>query len=109
MYQLLLDSSNKYLTVALAKDNKLIDVIFYEAWQRQSEMMVVEMDNIFKRNTYPCRYFKPVLQIPEKYLKSLYKESENCYNKNKQKCAIKRKKEEERCTNASVKTKFYRF
>ena len=50
MYQLLLDSSNKYLTVALAKDNKLIDVIFYEAWQRQSEMMVVEMDNIFKRN-----------------------------------------------------------
>ena len=50
MYQLLLDSSNKYLTVALAKDNKLVDVIFYEAWQRQSEMMVVEIDNILKRN-----------------------------------------------------------
>ena len=50
MYQLLLDSSNKYLSVGLSKDGKVIDKIFYEAWQRQSEMMVTEVDNILKRN-----------------------------------------------------------
>ena len=50
MYQLLLDSSNVYLSVGLAKDGKVVDKIFYEAWQRQSEMMVTEIDNILKRN-----------------------------------------------------------
>lgn len=50
MYQLLLDSSNKYLAVGLSKDGQVFDSIFYEAWQRQSEMMVVEIDNILKRN-----------------------------------------------------------
>ena len=50
MYQLLLDSSNKYLSVGLSKDGKVVDKIFYEAWQRQSEMMVTEIDNILKRN-----------------------------------------------------------
>ena len=50
MYQLLLDSSNKYLSVGLAKDGKVVDKISYEAWQRQSEMMVSEVGNILKRN-----------------------------------------------------------
>lgn len=50
MYQLLLDSSNKYLSVGLSKDKKVIDSIFYEAWQRQSEVMVLEIKNILKRN-----------------------------------------------------------
>lgn len=50
MYQLLLDSSNKYLSVGLSKDKKVIDSIFYEAWQRQSEVMVLEIENILKRN-----------------------------------------------------------
>ena len=50
MYQLLLDSSNVYLSVGLAKNGKVIDKIFYEAWQRQSEMMVTEVDNILKKN-----------------------------------------------------------
>ena len=50
MYQLLLDSSNVYLSVGLAKDGKVVDKIFYEAWQRQSEMMVTEVGNILKRN-----------------------------------------------------------
>ena len=50
MYQLLLDSSNKFLSVGLASDGKVVDKIFYEAWQRQSEMMVTEVDNILKRN-----------------------------------------------------------
>ena len=51
MYQLLLDSSNIYLSVGLARDGKVVDKIYYEAWQRQSEMMVTEVDNILKRNS----------------------------------------------------------
>lgn len=50
MYQLLLDSSNIFLSVGLAKDGKVFDKICYEAWQRQSEMMVTEIDNILSRN-----------------------------------------------------------
>ena len=50
MYQLLLDSSNVYLSVGLAKDGKVIDRLYYEAWQRQSEMMVTEVDNILSKN-----------------------------------------------------------
>lgn len=50
MFKLLLDSSNKFLSVGLSKDGKVIDKICYEAWQRQSEMMVTEVDNILKRN-----------------------------------------------------------
>lgn len=50
MYQLLLDSSNKLLCVALAKEGVLIDSIIYDAWQRQSELMVPEIDNIMKKN-----------------------------------------------------------
>ncbi len=50
MYQLLLDSSNKYLSVGLSKDGQLFDSICYEAWQRQSEVMVSEIENIVSRN-----------------------------------------------------------
>ena len=50
MYTLLLDSSNKLLVVGLAKDNKVIDSIIYEAWQKQSEYMINEINNIFTRN-----------------------------------------------------------
>lgn len=50
MYQLLLDSSNVYLAVGIAKNGKVVDSIFYNAWQRQSELMVNEIENIFKRN-----------------------------------------------------------
>ncbi len=50
MYQLLLDSSNRLLCVALAKEGVLVDDITYNAWQRQSEVMVEEIHNIMKRN-----------------------------------------------------------
>ena len=50
MYQLLLDSSNMYLSVGIAKNGQVVDSIFYNAWQRQSELMVTEIDNILKRN-----------------------------------------------------------
>jgi len=50
MYSLLLDSSNILLAVGIAKDDKLIDSISYECWQRQSEYMIKEIDNILKKN-----------------------------------------------------------
>lgn len=50
MYSLLLDSSNIKLAIGLAKDNELIDSIYYDAWQRQSEFMIQEIDSILKRN-----------------------------------------------------------
>ncbi len=50
MYTLLLDSSNIELIVGLAKDDKVIDEIRYNAWQKQSEFMVSEIDKVLKRN-----------------------------------------------------------
>ena len=50
MISILLDSSDKYLAVGIAKDGKLIDSIQYEAWQRQSEMMITELEAILKKN-----------------------------------------------------------
>lgn len=50
MITLLLDSSNTLLVVGLAKDDKIIDEIIYEAWQKQSEFMILEIEKILKRN-----------------------------------------------------------
>lgn len=46
---LLLDSSNTSLTVAISKDDVLLDSISYEAWQCQSEHMIPEIDYLFKK------------------------------------------------------------
>lgn len=50
MVKIILDSSNKDLYVGLIKNDELIDEIRYEAWQRQSEYMVVELEKILSRN-----------------------------------------------------------
>ena len=50
MIALLLDSSNANLSVGLAKDHSIIDFVHYDAWQRQSELMVSEIDNLLKKN-----------------------------------------------------------
>ena len=50
MISLILDSANKELGVALAQDGTLLDEIRYEARQRQSELMIPEIENIFKKN-----------------------------------------------------------
>ncbi len=55
MYSLLLDSANRDLNVGLAKDNQIIDRISYQAWQRQSELMAVEVDAILKRNNISAK------------------------------------------------------
>jgi len=50
MVTLLLDSSFRGLAVGLADEHKIIDEIAYDAWQRQSELLVPELDRILKRN-----------------------------------------------------------
>lgn len=50
MLSLVLDSANKELLVAIFKDDKKIDETRYEAWQRQSEFMLPELDKILKKN-----------------------------------------------------------
>lgn len=50
MAALLLDSSDKTLTVGLSLDGKLLDSITYEAWQRQSEYLIPEIDKMLKNH-----------------------------------------------------------
>lgn len=50
MISLLLDSSNIKLGVAIAVDNKIVDFKYYDAWQRQSEYMMSEIENLLKNN-----------------------------------------------------------
>lgn len=49
MITILLDSSNTNLSVGIAKDNLLLDYISYEAWQRQSEYMIPELDKLLTK------------------------------------------------------------
>ena len=50
MITVLLDSSNRDLAVGIGRDGKIIDSTSYEAWQRQSESMIPELDKILKKN-----------------------------------------------------------
>ena len=49
MVTVLLDSSNTNLSVGVARDNLLLEFISYEAWQRQSEYMILELDKLFTK------------------------------------------------------------
>ena len=44
MYSLLLDSSNTNLSVGISKDNQLIYQNSFSCWQRQSELMIPEIE-----------------------------------------------------------------
>ncbi len=48
---LLLDSSDKDLLVAISCQEKILSKTSYPAWQRQSEMMVQEIDAILSKNS----------------------------------------------------------
>ena len=61
MLSLILDSANKELGVALAQDGTLLDEIRYEAWQRQSELMIPEIENIFKKNNVNPKEISEIL------------------------------------------------
>ena len=50
MVTVLLDSSNTNLSVGVARDNLLLDYVSYEAWQRQSEFMIVELNKLLEKH-----------------------------------------------------------
>ncbi len=50
MVTVLLDSSFRGLAVGIAENEKILDQIRYDAWQRQSELLVPELDRLLKRN-----------------------------------------------------------
>lgn len=50
-YSLLLDSSDKLLCVGLSKDGVFFDGVSYEAWQRQSELLIQEIDSLLKKHS----------------------------------------------------------
>ncbi|MCR4879639.1 MAG: tRNA (adenosine(37)-N6)-threonylcarbamoyltransferase complex dimerization subunit type 1 TsaB [Bacilli bacterium] len=50
MIELLLDSSNVFLSVGLSKDHKILDYVSYEAWQSQSEYMIQEIDKLLNKH-----------------------------------------------------------
>ncbi len=50
MYRILLDSSNRDLAIGIGKEKVLIDSIQYEAWQRQSEYMIPELNRLLKKH-----------------------------------------------------------
>ncbi len=60
-YTILLDSSANMLSIGLSKDKDLIDTINYEAWQRQSEYMVKELDNLLKKHNIKKEEIKDLI------------------------------------------------
>ena len=61
MITVLLDSSNTNLSVGIAKDNLLLDCISYEAWQRQSEYMIVELNKLLQKHNVKREDIKEVI------------------------------------------------
>ncbi|MFA5481094.1 MAG: tRNA (adenosine(37)-N6)-threonylcarbamoyltransferase complex dimerization subunit type 1 TsaB [Bacilli bacterium] len=61
MYSLLLDSANRDLNIGLVQNRAIIDRISYPAWQRQSELMVKEIDVILKRNNISAKDLSEVV------------------------------------------------
>lgn len=49
MTSLFIDTAYKYLTIAIEKDNKIIAAYSEECFKRQSELLFVELDNLFKK------------------------------------------------------------
>jgi len=50
MWQLVINTAHKHLSLALLKDNKYIDGVHKIAFKTQSELIMVELDQLFKRN-----------------------------------------------------------
>ena len=61
MVTVLLDSSNTNLSVGIARDNLLLDYVSYEAWQRQSEFMIVELNKLLEKHNIKKEEIKEVI------------------------------------------------
>ena len=61
MITVLLDSSNTNLSVGIARDNLLLGYVSYEAWQRQSEFMIVELNKLLEKHNIAREDIKEVI------------------------------------------------
>lgn len=61
MKVLILDSSNTDLSVGVSIDNKIIYKMSYEAWQRQSEFMIPEIEKAVKETGIELKDFDEIL------------------------------------------------
>lgn len=61
MITIYLDSSNTDLTVGIGNETGIIDSISYDAWQRQSECMIPELDNLLEKHHYTRNDIKDVI------------------------------------------------
>ena len=52
MIDIYLDSSNTGMSVGIAKEDTIIDETSYEAWQRQSEVMIPELNKLLSKHNY---------------------------------------------------------
>lgn len=52
MITIMLDSSNTSMSVGIMDESHIIASTSYEAWQRQSEVMIPELDKLLKDNGY---------------------------------------------------------
>lgn len=50
MITIYLDSSNRDMSIGIADGDKLLEVVSYEAWQSQSEVMVPELDKLLTKH-----------------------------------------------------------
>lgn len=60
-YQLILDTSNRLLCVGLASDEKVLTKIQYEAWQRQSEYCLKEVENVLSLNNIKAKEISRII------------------------------------------------
>ena len=64
MVKVILDSSNEFLSVAIANEESIIDKISYQAWQRQSELMIPELEKLLNRNSLERKDISSVVVSP---------------------------------------------
>ena len=61
MITIMLDSSNTSMSVGLMDDKHIIASTSYEAWQRQSEVMIPELDKLLTNNGFTKDDIKDVI------------------------------------------------
>ena len=60
-YSLILDTSNRLLCVGVADENKVLSKIQYEAWQRQSEFCLKEVEKVLNENNITAKDIKRIV------------------------------------------------
>ena len=61
MIRILLDSSNAAMAVGIIDDDRIIASTSYEAWQRQSEVMIPELNKLLDENHFTYKDIKDVI------------------------------------------------